>query len=291
MEFGELMYKGFAVIDLDPPSELDDVTNLKPIYGIYAVNESGKELRILNFGRELGRRDYEILKSFLGDRVMCFRCSDRGDYESLLFASALSGVAIRNESISFVATFSYELGLKHFDSMTGEFSVEELVKDIILSGSYFDGKDKDTRDVANGSFIAHGDVTGLNCIPLKHRSFPCRALTEGKAIPFLDLDPLLKSARKTRLIVSLYDPLKPKPFYLITTDGKGDPACGGLFPILNDPELAKLYKEHGLSYFSDWRYMIEDVFSKDIDIKVVKGYLAIIKWGDKEEYPSWEEYF
>ena len=90
--------------------------------------------------------------------------------------------------------------------------------------------------------------------------------------------------KRTRLIIRLSAPSNWECFYLITTDGEGDPACGGLFPILNDPELARLYKEHGLFYFSDWDYGISDAFSKDIDIEVVKHCMEVIKKKDNQHF-------
>ena len=279
MDFFGLMNKGFVVIETDMLCEPDVFRDSERIYRIVGINESGEMFMLGNLsGPGLGKRDYEELKSIIGDRVMYFENDpDREEYESLLLTSALNGVAIKNESMSISATISDEMLHKYMDEKYFSFHSLEWMREIILSGSYFDGKD--TRSVADGSLIAHGDATGLFYDSLKNKHCSClNLLGEGFALLYDDEEAM----RKTRLIISLSDSSQSKRFYLITTDGEGDPACGGLFPILNDPELARLYKEHGLSYFSDWSYKIEDVFSKDIDIKVVKGYLEVIK-AEKEK--------
>lgn len=65
--------------------------------------------------------------------------------------------------------------------------------------------------------------------------------------------------------------------YLITTDGENDPSGTGLFPLLQNPYLKSLCDKHGLSYFDDWEYIVEDVFSKDIKQDVIEHYLGILK--------------
>ncbi len=267
----ELMDKGFAIMMLDTPLEFDDATNLDRIYGVYAMNESGEMLAIESSGHELGKAEYERLKSFLGDRVMYFNTHNRRDYESLLFSSALSGVAIRNESMSIYVPM--EKAMEHPDSEPVERFFLEEVRETILSGSYLDGRN--TRDTSDGRFLAHGDVRGLSCTPVKWLVIPCKWLIEKSFSPRYEAE--LKTMKSTRLIISLSATSTSKRFYLITTDGEGDPACNGLLPILNCPELERIYTEHGLSYFLDWKYRIEDVFSKDIDLEVVRCYLGILK--------------
>ena len=263
----------FVVIKLDTTDKLEE-TSLQDIWGLSAINEQGEILEIEGKdNRELGKEEYERVKAFIGDRVLYFERPSF--YQSFLFASAYSGVAILN----FFGTSPSEFWndkrfAKHPKWQEDEREYLEGMREIFLSGYYFDGSI--TIDVWDNRFVAEGDVTGPECRGLQdilERGFAtCREIFEGRDQFGENID----SLRSVRCIIRLSNPSNAenaKHYYLITTDGEGDPACGGLFPILNDPELARLYKEHGLSYFSDWIYKIWEVFSKDTDIEVVKGHL------------------
>ena len=276
MELENVYGMEFVVIKLDTTDKPEE-TSLQDIWGLSAINEQGEILEIEGEdNRELGWKDYLRVRNFIGDRPLYF--DDPCFYQSFLFASAYSGVAILN----LWHWLSGDLGVylidkrfaKHPKWQEDEREYLEAMREIILSGFYFDGFI--TMDVRNNHFIAEGDVTGPEC-----RGLPrimecglttCRDIFEGRGV----FGENISSLRNVRCIINLYAPSdaeNAKFYELITTDGEGDPACGGLFPILNDPELARLYKEHGLSYFSDWHYSIWGVFSKDTDIEVVKSHL------------------
>ncbi len=268
----------FAFIALATPFESDDEAAIKGIYGLSVINESGDTFTIREQDAELDKPEYEKLKSFIGDRTIYFAW--KGEYESLLFASAIHGVAITNDHLTLEVSPDDKRLSAHPDWYEEEKEHLKAMKEIIASGSYFDGED--TRDTSLGYFIAHGDLTSLGCVPIKGDMFPVRCLLQGQG--FLGYKEFIDTARAARLIVSLshhegegdLGRLLDR-FYLITTEGEWDPSCNGLLPILSNPHTSKLYKEYGLSYFSDWYYTVEDAFSKDIPLEVVGCYLGILK--------------
>ena len=274
----KLTRERFAFIALATPFESDDEAAIKGICGLSVINESGDMLMMEEQDAELDKPEYEKLRSFIGDRRIYFAW--KGEYESLLFSSAIHGVAITNDHLTIELSPDDKRLSAHPDWDEDEKEHLEAMKEIIASGSYFDGED--TRDTSLGYFIAHGDVTPLSCVPIKGDMFPVRCLLEGKG--FLGYKEFIDTARASRLIVSLsrYEGegdigrLRDR-FYLITTEGEWDPSCKGLLPILSNPYTSKLYKEFGLSYFSDWYYKVEDAFSKDIPLEVVGHHLGILK--------------
>ncbi len=279
------MEQGFVFIDIESGEGCVCLkTGAQAIASIEAINEIGDRLTVKGEARKLSKENYEELKRFIGERAIFLDDHGASDWlwsRSLIVGSVLAGCPILN--------CSHPLAVSRRDKRLEAFARKRLneeeylkaMKEIILSGSYFDGED--TREVSYNQFIAHGDVAGRGFAAIKHSVFDCSEFFLKKGF-FAD-EELATTIRNTRQIVSLTRfkrkegeaPALMDRFYLVTTDGENDPSYNGLLPLLGHPELALIYKENGLSYFEDWEYRVEDVFSRDTKPEVIEHYLGILK--------------
>ncbi len=284
------MQSGFAFIDLESGRGcVDPQTGAEAIACIDAINERGDRLTINGVEEKLAKEGYEEFRRFLGDREIYLNNHAVGDWfwaKSLIAGSVLVRCPILNDSHAIAVSEKdkrlkvyYEEGLKGKEA---EDEYLKTMKEIVLSDSYFDGED--TREVRYNEFIAHGDVAGLGYVPIKNSVFDCRELFSH--IGFFEFEECARTIEKTNLIISLscYEKRadgRPRVlldrFYLVTIAGEGDPTGTGLFPILKDRKLAFICQKEGLSFFDDWEYAVQDVFSKDIKQEVIEHYLGILK--------------
>lgn len=138
MELENVYQMKFVVIKLDTTDKPEE-TSLQDIWGLSAINELGEILEIEGKDNgELGKEDYERVKAFIGDRVLYFERPSF--YQSFLFASAYSGVAILNFFSTFPSVpWSDKRFAKHPKWRMDEREYLEAMREIILSGSYVDG--------------------------------------------------------------------------------------------------------------------------------------------------------